>query len=116
MVDGIEAVPMNQWEPPPIGGSEQPVSPTSAPGSATEPPLRSRSGRGRDVRLVVTGVAAVLLAWFALVNLQSVRIHFWLTSAHAPLILVIVISGALGALVPGVWALVTRRRRASGRS
>lgn len=93
---------MTQWDQ--VPSDEQPA-----------PPDRG-GGRGREVRLVVTGVAVVLLGWFAFANLQTVRIRFWLTSAHAPLILVIVISGVLGALVPGVWSRVTRRRRAGGRS
>lgn len=91
---------MTQWDQAPNG--EQPAQPDR--------------GRGREVRLVVTGVAVVLLAWFAFANLQAVRIRFWLTTAHAPLILVIVISGVLGALVPGVWSRVARRRRPPGRS
>jgi uncharacterized integral membrane protein len=57
----------------------------------------------------VVGVAAavVLLVWFALANLRDVRIDFWVFSRQAPLILVIVISGLLGALIT---ALVMRRR------
>jgi uncharacterized integral membrane protein len=64
--------------------------------------------RRRDTRLIVTGVVAVLLVWFALANLQDVSIHFWVSTTKAPLILVIIISGALGALI-GVMA--TRRRK-----
>lgn len=69
--------------------------------------------RGRDVRLVATGVAVVLLGWFAVANLQSVRIRFWVTSAHAPVVVVIAISGVLGA---GVWALVARVAKRRGGS
>jgi uncharacterized integral membrane protein len=68
-------------------------------------PARDRS---RDMRLVATGVAAVLLVWFALANLQDVTIRFWVSSARAPLIVVIAISGVLGAFV---WALAARSRR-----
>jgi uncharacterized integral membrane protein len=55
--------------------------------------------RKRDMRLVGLGVATVALLWFALGNLGSVSIHFWVTHSKAPLILVIVISGLLGALI-----------------
>jgi uncharacterized integral membrane protein len=105
---------MSQWEP---ASNEVPSQPPPAlPGADDVASRRPGGGRGRDVRLVVTGVAVALLAWFAFVNLQTVRIRFWLTSAHAPLILVIVISGVLGALAPGVWSRVIRRRRPGGRS
>lgn len=70
-----------------------------------QPPPRDRR---RDVRLVLSGVAAVLLVWFAIANLQDVKIHFWLTSTRSPLIVVIVISGVLGAVIA---LLVSRSRR-----
>jgi uncharacterized integral membrane protein len=63
--------------------------------------------RKRDLRLVGLGVAIVALIWFALVNLRSVTIEFWVTQSKAPLILVIVISGLLGALIA---AIALRRR------
>ena len=63
--------------------------------------------RRRQATLVGVGVAVVLLVWFALANLKDVRIDFWVFNRQAPLILVIVISGLLGALIGG---LVARRR------
>jgi uncharacterized integral membrane protein len=67
--------------------------------------------RGRDVRMVVTGVVTVLLVWFAVANLQGVKIRFWLASTKAPLIVVIVVAGVLGAAVSGLVTRTTRRRR-----
>ena len=68
-------------------------------------------GRGVDRRrqasLVGVAVAVILLAWFALANLRRVQIDFWVFHRQAPLILVIVISGLLGALIT---ALVMRRK------
>jgi uncharacterized integral membrane protein len=64
-------------------------------------------GRGHQVRLAGVAVAVVLLAWFALANFRDVRIDFWVFNRQAPLILVIVISGLLGALIA---ALIMRRR------
>jgi uncharacterized integral membrane protein len=58
----------------------------------------SRDAKG-NVRLVGLGVAGVLLVWFALANFGSVSIKFWVSERRAPLILVIVISGLLGALI-----------------
>ncbi len=63
--------------------------------------------RGHQVRLVGVLVAVILLGWFALANLRDVRIDFWVLHRQAPLILVIVISGLLGALIT---ALIMRRK------
>ncbi len=68
----------------------------------------STRDRRRDGSLVVIGVVAVLLVWFAIGNSQDVRIHFWVTSTHAPLWIVVVLSGVMGALIA---LLVSRRRR-----
>jgi uncharacterized integral membrane protein len=68
-------------------------------------PVRDRR---RDLRLVVTGVVAVLLVWFALANLQDVKIHFWVYSTHASLITVIAIAVVLGAAAA---VLLSRHRR-----
>jgi uncharacterized integral membrane protein len=57
--------------------------------------------------MVGVAVAVILLAWFALANLRDVQIDFWVFNRHAPLIVVIVISGLLGALIT---ALIMRRR------
>jgi len=63
--------------------------------------------RRRQATLIGVALAVVLLAWFALANFNSVRIDFWVFNRQAPLILVILISGLLGALI---GALVMRRR------
>ena len=72
-----------------------------------EPGGDKGADRRRTATLVGVAVAVVLLVWFALANLRDVRIDFWVFNRQAPLILVIVISGLLGALI-GV--LVTRSR------
>ena len=77
--------------------------------------VKSSDGGGSDRRvdrrhqasLVGVAVAVILLAWFALANLRRVQIDFWVFNRQAPLILVIVISGLLGALIT---ALVMRRK------
>ena len=76
-------------------------------------PLDSGGGKGkevdrrRQVTLVGVAVAGILLGWFALANFGKVRIDFWVFHRQAPLILVIVISGLLGALIT---ALAMRHR------
>ncbi len=63
--------------------------------------------RRHQATLVGIAVAVILLGWFAIANLRQVRIDFWVFNRQAPLILVIVISGLLGALIT---ALIMRRK------
>lgn len=63
--------------------------------------------RRHQATLIGVAIAVVLLVWFAVANLRDVRIDFWFYNRQAPLILVILISGLLGALIT---ALVLRRR------
>jgi uncharacterized integral membrane protein len=70
-------------------------------------PGRPPVDRKRDIGLVGLGVAGILLVWFALGNLRRVPIEFWVHQSRAPLIVVILISGLLGALIA---TLVSRRR------
>ena len=77
------------------------------PGTGTETGAEERGvQRRRNVGLFASGAAAVILVWFALGNLHRVTIEFWVTQSRAPLVLVIAISGLLGAVIS---ALVTRR-------
>ena len=63
--------------------------------------------RRRQATLIGVAIAVVLLTWFALANLRTVRIDFWVFNRQAPIILVILISGLLGAVI---GALVMRRK------
>jgi uncharacterized integral membrane protein len=65
-----------------------------------------KGGRS-TVALVGLAVAAIFLVWFALANLKSVKINFWIYDRSEPLILVILIAGLLGALI---GALLMRHR------
>lgn len=78
----------------------------NAKANASEESDRS-SGKSGELRLIVMGIAAILLIWFALANFRSVKIDFWLDQRQAPLIVVILISGLLGALIA---TLALRRR------
>lgn len=83
----------------PVHSDPHPVD----PGGSDKQPVDRR----RQATLVGMAVAVVLLAWFALANLRKVQIDFWVFNRQAPLILVIVISGLLGAVIT---ALVMRRK------
>lgn len=67
--------------------------------------------RARDARLVAGGIVLVLLVWFAVINLQDVQVHFWFTSARAPVVVVIAVAGALGAAVSLLASRLSRRGR-----
>jgi uncharacterized integral membrane protein len=89
------------------------TDPMSAEGPMNAEGDRRPEGRdrGRDARLVAVGVVAVGLVWFAVANLQDVKIRFWVPSAKAPLIAVIVISGALGSAVTLLVSRFAHRHR-----
>jgi uncharacterized integral membrane protein len=82
----------------------------SGPGPAPVQGSKPPRDRKRDTRFVVLGVVAVLLVWFAVDNRQSVPVHFWIQTAHAPIFLVIIITAVLS--VGATW-LIMRRRRGS---
>jgi uncharacterized integral membrane protein len=63
--------------------------------------------RRRQVRLVAIAVMVIVLGWFAAANTRRVQIDFWVFHRQAPVILVILISGLLGALI----ALLIMRRK-----
>ena len=71
------------------------------------PDARGPDNRARARAQAPVAVAVILLAWFALANLNRVRIDFWVFHRDAPLIVVILISGLLGALIT---ALIMRRK------
>jgi uncharacterized integral membrane protein len=76
-----------------------------------EEPGGSPVARRRDAQMVLLGVAALALAWFAVGNLGSVSIDFWVHHSRTPLILVILMSGVLGGLIDTVamWRRGPRR-------
>ncbi len=76
-----------------------------------DPEDGAKPDRRHQARLAGVVVAVALLAWFALANVDRVRIDFWVFHREAPLILVIVIAGLLGALIT---YLVMRRRPKEG--
>lgn len=87
------------------GVAKRPVH--SDPRPPVEPGHAEKPDRRHQATLVGVAVAVILLVWFAAANLRDVRIDFWVFNRQAPLIVVIVIAGLLGALI---GALVMRRR------
>ena len=68
---------------------------------------KRRSIAAARFRLVGILVVGILLGWFALANIGKVQIDFWVFHRQAPLIVVILISGLLGALIT---FLIMRRK------
>jgi uncharacterized integral membrane protein len=70
-------------------------------------PQRQKKGNAWTVAMVVAGV---LLLWFAIANSTTVGVHFWVSSVSAPLIVVIALSAALGALMVVLYQRSRSRR------
>jgi uncharacterized integral membrane protein len=79
------------------------------------PDDRQQAQAARDhkarARLIAALVLAVLLTLFAVLNGQTVRVHFVFTTARVPMIVVIVVCAVIGVAVG--W-LIGRRRAARG--
>jgi uncharacterized integral membrane protein len=80
----------------------------------SEPPTFEEDGGGKkkadrryQFRLVGILAVGILLGWFALANIRKVQIDFWVFHRQAPLIVVILLSGLLGALIT---FLIMRRK------
>jgi uncharacterized integral membrane protein len=67
----------------------------------------ARRDRKATARLLAATVLGALLTLFAVLNSQSVRVHWIVTTTHVPMIVVIVGCGLIGA---GVSWLIARRR------
>jgi uncharacterized integral membrane protein len=85
------------------GGSTRPDQ-----SAASTPPTEDAPARRQRARLVAAAVLGALFALFAVLNSQSVRVHWLVTTTSLPLIVVIVVGALIGALVCG---LITWRRR-----
>jgi uncharacterized integral membrane protein len=84
---------------------------TTRPSGEQERERLTPAARRERVRLVFAlGVGAVVAA-FALLNLDSVKVHWIVTSGGTPLIVVIAVSFALGMLADRILLLRSRRRR-----
>ena len=84
---------------------------TAAPGSTADTG-RARTPARRDrARLVAAGILGALIAAFAIVNLNDVKVHWLLTTGQTPLIIVIAVAFLLGMLVDRLLIRARRKRR-----
>jgi uncharacterized integral membrane protein len=83
---------------------------TQKPGSAQKAPGERRS-TGEMARTGAMVLLAVLLTLFAVLNVESVKVHWIIGSGHAPLIVVIVISVLVGIVLTYLAERVNRKKR-----
>ena len=67
--------------------------------------------RKRDARVVAAGVVVVLIVWFALANLRSVPVCFWVVEGRYPMIAVVVISCRVLVRAPSALRLEVGNQR-----
>ncbi len=80
--------------------------------AADVPPRREVAERRDRARLIAAGVIGALIAVFAIVNLNQVKVHWLVTTGKTPLILVIGVAFLLGIVVDRL-AIRARRKRQS---
>jgi uncharacterized integral membrane protein len=80
--------------------------------AADVPPQRAVPARRDRARLIAAGVIGALIAVFAVVNLNQVKVHWLVTTGKTPLILVIGVAFVLGIVVDRL-AVRARRKRQS---
>ena len=85
---------------------------TSTPASTADVRSRRTEVDRRDrARLIAAAIAGALIAVFAVVNLNDVKVHWIFTTGQTPLILVIALSFVLGVIVDRLVIRARRKRR-----
>ncbi len=85
------------------------MSTTGATNEATNPSASNQvSGRA-----ITAGVLTIVLLAFALLNLQTVRVHWIFATTHAPLIVVIAACGLVGLMIGWLLARGRAARKAT---
>jgi len=85
--------------------------PTDRPADAIRPP-RTDPDRRRQRRVAAAVLIGALMAGFALINLNDVKVHWLVTTGQTPLIVVILIAFVLGILADRL--LLARAKRKHG--
>lgn len=81
------------------------------PAPASAPPKKRGGPLAKENRRLVLGlVVGAIVAAFAIVNLDQVRVNWLVTETDTPLILVIAVTFALGALLGWLFGQVRHRR------
>ena len=76
------------------------------------PGQKAVSERRDRARFIAVGIVVALIAVFAIVNLNQVKVHWLVTTGQTPLILVIGVAFLFGILVDRL-AIRARRKRKS---
>jgi uncharacterized integral membrane protein len=86
---------------------------TPDPGRPSTPAVgrSQKPARRRRERVIAATILGAVVAAFAVLNLSDVKVNWLFTSGQTPLILVIVISFALGFAVDRLMVLRAGRRR-----
>ena len=66
---------------------------------------------GRGWRVYLLAIAALLLLIFFIQNAQKVTVDFLFVETETPLIVALLVAGALGGLIGWAWPHVRRSRR-----
>ena len=84
------------------------------PGAESTAEVRSRRSavnRRERARLLAAAILGALIAVFAVVNLNDVKVHWIFTTGQTPLILVIALTFVLGVIADRLVILARRKRR-----
>jgi uncharacterized integral membrane protein len=85
---------------------------TGAPSSAVgETPPRRPPAKRRDARVIAAAVLGAVVAAFALLNLDQVKVHWLVATGQTPLIVVIAFAFVLGMLVDRLVIRAKKKRR-----
>ncbi|MBV8713144.1 MAG: hypothetical protein JOY56_15250 [Solirubrobacterales bacterium] len=85
---------------------------TAAPESTADVRSRRTGVERRDrARLIAAAIVGALIAVFAVVNLNGVKVHWVFATGQTPLIVVIALAFVLGILVDRLVIRARRKRR-----
>jgi len=84
--------------------------PTDRPTDVSRP-ARTEAERRHRQRLIAAAVVGVLVAVFALINLNDVKVHWLISTGEIPLIVVIVLAFLLGVLADRLLLVRAKRKQ-----
>ncbi len=85
--------------------TSEPHPPSSTESAGHKPATRDRP------RLIAAAIIGAVVAAFALLNLDDVRVHWIVATGQTPLILVIVLAFLLGMAADRLFVVRAKRRR-----
>ena len=93
---------------------DQPVVAAEEHPTADAPEGTPAAARSPRRRVIAAAVLGAIIAAFALLNFDTVKVHWLVTTGHTPLIVVIVLAFALGIGVDRLLILRGKRKRLQG--